>query len=57
MTDRFVHRQNIERFRHLLAETQDESVRDRIQQLLDEELAKDDPPPTARREPPPESQD
>ena len=43
MTDRFIHRQNIERFRHLLTKAKDGQVRDTIQQLLDEELAKDNP--------------
>jgi hypothetical protein len=43
MTDRFIHRQNIQRFRHLLAEAKDGQVRDTIQQLLNEELAKDNP--------------
>ena len=39
--ERFVHRQNIERFRRLLAETVDEAERRRILKLLAEEEAKD----------------
>ena len=55
MTDRFIHRQNIERFRHMLAEAKYGEVRETIQQLLDEELAKDNSPPTADRRLPPTS--
>lgn len=43
MTERFVHNQNINRFRRLVAEAKDDDSRKVIQGLLDEELAKDDP--------------
>ena len=43
--ERFVHRQNIERYRRLLAETVDEAERRRIMKLLAEQEAKEPPPP------------
>lgn len=45
MTEKFVHRQNIQHFRRLLAETKDDHTRKIIRGLLDEECAKDEPPP------------
>ncbi|HVZ52075.1 MAG TPA: hypothetical protein VG986_08925 [Pseudolabrys sp.] len=43
--ENFVRRQNIERYRRLLAETVDEAERRRIRKLLAEEEAKDTAPP------------
>ncbi|HZP75634.1 MAG TPA: hypothetical protein VFB45_05780 [Pseudolabrys sp.] len=43
--ERFVHRKNLEHFRRLLAQTQDEAERARLQRLLAEEEAKDAQPP------------
>ena len=44
--DSFIHQQNLERFRRLLAQSTDESQRAQIRKLLAEEEAKDlrDPP-------------
>ena len=42
MTEKFVHRKNIEHFRKLLAESSDPTSRAMIQKLLDEETAKDE---------------
>jgi hypothetical protein len=42
--DRFVHRQNLDRLRKLLAETPDHVQRSQILKLLAEEEAKDRPP-------------
>lgn len=44
MTDQFVHRQNLEHFRKLLAETTDIEKRKQILMLLSEEEAKKAPP-------------
>jgi hypothetical protein len=43
--ERFVHNQNIERYRRLLLEPMDEARRQQILKLLVEEEAKDPPPP------------
>jgi len=48
MPEKFVHKQNIERYRKLLLETTDEVRRQQILKLLAEEEAKDAPPPTQR---------
>ena len=45
--EQFVHRQNLEHFRKLLAATKDAAERERIGKLLAEEQAKDPPPPPA----------
>lgn len=42
--ENFVRRQNIERYRSLLEREPGPAERARLQQLLDEELAKDAPP-------------
>ena len=39
--DRFIHRENLQRLRRLLAETEDESQRQQVSKLLAEEEAKD----------------
>jgi hypothetical protein len=39
--DSFIHQQNLERFRRLLAQSTDESQRQQIRKLLAEEEAKD----------------
>jgi len=44
MTDQFVHRQNLEHFRKLLAETTDVEKRKQLLMLLSEEEAKKVPP-------------
>jgi hypothetical protein len=46
--DRFVHRQNLERYRKQLEETRDEGQRKMLLQLLADEEAKDSPPPKAK---------
>lgn len=44
MTEKYVHRKNIEHFRKLLAETLDPASRAMIEKLLAEETAKDEIP-------------
>jgi predicted component of type VI protein secretion system len=41
--DRFIQQANIDHYRKLMARTADESIRQRIQRLLDEEYEKDRP--------------
>jgi hypothetical protein len=49
--ERFIHQENIRRFRKLLAEEQDEEKRNTIRKLLAEEDAKDVPAsPKERRD-------
>jgi hypothetical protein len=43
--ERFLHNQNVERYRKLLVEPMDEARRQQILKLLAEEEAKDTPPP------------
>ncbi|MGZ3338407.1 MAG: hypothetical protein ACXWLB_00420 [Reyranella sp.] len=45
----FVHRKNLEHYRRLLAETQDEAERRLLYRLLAEEQAKELPPKTAAK--------
>jgi hypothetical protein len=40
--DQFIHRENLERFRRLLAQTTDEAQRRQLEKLIAEEEAKDD---------------
>lgn len=42
--DRFIRRENIERYRRLLAQTTDEAQRRQLLKLIAEEEAKDNPP-------------
>ena len=49
--DRFVHQENLERLRKLLAETPHHVQRLQILNLLAEEEAKDQPPTLVRRPP------
>jgi hypothetical protein len=49
--ERFVHRQNIEHYRRLLAQTTDEAQRDLLLKLLAEEEAKDIPAPGTKSPP------
>jgi hypothetical protein len=48
--DSFIHQQNLERFRRLLAQSTDDKQRQQIRKLLAEEEAKDlhDPPAVGR---------
>ena len=56
MTDKFVHRLNIEHFRTLLAGLLDGQTRQQVQKLLDEELAKDQLPMDEDGHRPPETE-
>ncbi len=42
--ERFIHRQNLERYRKLLTQVTDERQRRQILKLIAEEEAKDEPP-------------
>ncbi len=44
MMERFVHRQNLERYRRLLTQVTDEAQREQILKLIAEEETKDKPP-------------
>jgi hypothetical protein len=46
----FIHRKNLENYRKLLAETEDDAERSRIQKLLTEEEANEAPPPEKKED-------
>lgn len=48
--EKFVRRQNLERYRKLLIETNDEEMREKIAMMLAEEEAKDLPPEQPKKE-------